>query len=206
MNVSRRPHLICSAPSINHCLCCVPTDASSEHTQPPARQGKGHQGFTPALPCFSLLCAAPQAAPALWAMLWPLFLTVPFPSPCGAPHPTPKSAVPSTPVWVMHISSPDRPFGNLPSSHESLRAPLHVGQSLPPPKAIRVGCSIQKPPKIPQLCCCVCLGALGTLLLLNPLESLTPSLRDPLTLTNPATLQQTYLKISFKKLLALTFK
>lgn len=139
-------------------------------------------------------------------------LSPPFTSPCG-PHPTLKSAVLSTPTWVMDISHQTDPFGNLPSPHESLRPPLHVGKSPPLPKALRVGCSKWSPPKSSTALSLCVPQSLG-----HPADPETPSNprhlphgtyglpQHPLTLTNPATVQQTYLKFSFKKLLALTFK
>lgn len=106
---------------------------------------------------------------------------------CTSPHQTDPLA-----ICLHHMNPSELPF--MWGSHSLFPKPS--GSAVPPNHLL----------KAPQLCCCVCLGAWGTLLLLNPLESLTPSPWHPLTLTNPATLLQTYLKISFKKLLALTFK
>lgn len=179
VNVSRRPHLICSAPSINHSPCCVPTDAGSEHTQQPApralREGAPRLHTQRSTQSFSLLCAGCSSTVGHAVASVPqISLPFPFSLWCSPPYPEERCAIRSN-EGCAHLPTRSTPFGNLSSSHESLRAPLHVGQSLPLPEAFT---SQQKPsglavppghlPKAPQLYCRVCLGALGTLLVLTP--------------------------------------
>lgn len=69
-------------------------------------EGRGTMASHPTLHCFSLLCAAPQAAPALWVMLWPLGLSSHCPFPfslwCSPPSPEECCAV-HTNVGCAHL-------------------------------------------------------------------------------------------------------
>lgn len=114
VNVSRRPHLICSAPSINHCPCCVPTDAGSEHTQQPApralREGAPRLHTQRSTQSFSLLCAGCSSTVGHAVASVPqISLAFPFSLWCSPPYPEERCAIRSNEDYA-HLPTRSTPL------------------------------------------------------------------------------------------------
>lgn len=209
-------HLECSFhKSLSVLHPCAQLLLNTDHKQPHAYWGKGHHGSHPRLHTDLL--------PALFRSTGSSGIMSHIVATFSSLRPSSYSDFPClvvlTPPWsllshLLHCgisTSPYLiyPFGNLPSSFESLRRPLHVGQSLPLPNTFS---------RSPQSWLCHCTitmyateslppSTLGTLVvLMDVLAALLTLPQHPLKHINPVTAQQTYLKASFKKLLALIFK
>lgn len=125
-------------------VCAVSPWTLSTHSLVRA-EGRGTTASHPTLHCLSLLWAGPQAAPALWAMLWPLCLishcplpfslwcSPPYPEECCAAHTNvgcahlPTKSICPLAICLHHLNPSGLLF--MWGSHSLFPKPSHVSRS-----------------------------------------------------------------------------